>query len=79
MQGVEIGAQGESAVLAQFGNLLLNGVGRAIHSVEPHLFVALVSQLLAQPFGNGGCTLYFLSHQLVFGALQLLGSSNEIA
>ena len=79
MQGGEIGAEGESPVLAQFGNELLNVVGRAVHAVEPYLLVALVSQLFAEPFGNGGCTLYPFSHQLVFGTFQLLGSSNEIA
>ena len=66
-------------MLTQFGRQLLNGVGRAVHAEESHLFVALVGQLLAEPFGNGGRALYPLAHQLVVGALQLLGSSYEIA
>ena len=78
-QGVEVGAHGDAALTAQFGNELHHRRGSVDHAVDAHLRRFHVAQHTSQPCRDAGRAGHALLHQHVLRAAELLGSSNEIA
>ena len=79
LQHIEIGAECQTALTAQLVLQLTDGGSSMCGTIETYLLAVGIGQFLAQPFGNGGRTVNFQFHQLVFRASQLLPGSNEIA
>ena len=79
LEGVQIGAEGDTALLPQVGNELSHLVDGAHHSIDAHFRRVIIPDFVANPLGDGGCSFHLEFHQLVPCTAQLLLGSEEVA